>query len=212
MATITALTTQQRNKTRLNVFLDGEFAFGLALNAALGLKIGQELSASEIDALQREDAFEAAKERAVTQLARRPRSTAEIQRMLRRHHVDEETIARVIAYLGDMNYVDDTAFAEYWVDQRESFRPRSRLALRQELAQKGLPSEVIAEAVASVDETDAARRLAEKQARRWRHVTESEFKQKVAGYLQRHGFPFGVIEPLVAELWQSVDTNTDIID
>ncbi len=50
-----------------------------------------------------------------------------------------QAIARVIDYLSEMHYVDDEAFAEFWVDQRETFRPRSRLALRQELAQKGLP-------------------------------------------------------------------------
>lgn len=203
---------QKRNKSRANVFLDEEFAFGVSLNIALGLKVGQELSESDIAALQQEDDYESAKDRAVRQLARRPYSTAEIERLLRRHKHRDEAIAHVIAYLVDMNYVDDSAFADYWVEQRETFRPRSRLALRQELAQKGLPSEVIAEAVESVDETEAARRLAEKQTRRRQHLPESEFKQKIAAYLQRHGFPYSIVEPVVAEMWQSVDNQEDIIE
>lgn len=201
---------QKRNKSRANVFLDGEFAFGVSLNIALGLKVGQELSDADITALEQEDDYEAAKDRAVRQLARRPYSTVEIERLLRRHKHSDDAIARVIAYLGEMNYVDDTAFAEFWVEQRETFRPRSRIALRQELAQKGLSAEVIAEAVESVDETEAARRLAEKQARRWEHLSEAEFKQKVAAYLQRHGFPYSIVEPIVLEAWQSVSHHQDI--
>lgn len=203
---------QKRNQSRANVFLDGEFAFGLALNLALALKVGQELSAADINSLQNEDEYEMAKDRAVRQLARRPYSTAEIQRFLRRHKHNDEAISRVIDYLSEMRYVDDSAFAEFWVEQRESFRPRSRLALRQELSQKGLSPELINQAIESVDETEAARRLANKQARRWQHLPEAEFTQKVAGYLQRHGFPYSIVEPIVAEAWQSLDFNTDIIE
>jgi regulatory protein len=203
---------QKRNKSRANVFLDGEFAFGVSLNLALGLKVGQELSEADIAALQQDDDFEAGKDRAVRQLARRPYSTAEIERLLRRHKHSDEAIARVIDYLGEMNYVDDAAFAEFWVEQRETFRPRSRLALRQELAQKGLPSDVIAEVVESIDETEAARRLAVKQARRWQHLPETEFKQKIAAYLQRHGFSYSIVEPVVNEAWQASASNQDIIE
>ena len=201
---------QKRNNSRANVFINEEFAFGLALNLALELKVGQEMSAAEIEALQQEDDFETAKDRAVRQLARRPYSSAEIARLLKRHKHTDESIARVLGYLGERNYVDDASFAEFWVEQRESFRPRSRMALRQELSQKGLSSELITQAVESVDETAAARRLAEKQGRRWQHLSETEFTQKVAAYLQRQGFPYSIVEPVVAETWQSLQINTDI--
>lgn len=200
---------QQKDKMRTNVFLDGEFAFGLALNLALDLKVGQELSDADIDLLRQEDDFEAARERAMRQLARRPYSSAEVARFLRRHKHSDESIARVLEYLDQRKYVDDEAFAGYWVEQRESFRPRSRLALRQELSQKGLSSDLISQALETVDETTAARRLAEKQARRWQHLPEEEFTQKVAGYLQRQGFPYSVVQIVVAEAWQSIQINTD---
>ena len=43
MAKITGLTRQKKNADRINVFLDGEFAFGLAEITAVYLKVGQEL-------------------------------------------------------------------------------------------------------------------------------------------------------------------------
>ncbi len=49
--TITALEIQQQDKERVNVYLDGQFAFGLSRLAAAHLKTGQVLTQAEIDAL-----------------------------------------------------------------------------------------------------------------------------------------------------------------
>ena len=46
---VTALKLQARNKTRVNVFLDGSFAFGLAKNEAIRLRIGQELTEADVE-------------------------------------------------------------------------------------------------------------------------------------------------------------------
>ena len=45
---ITALKVQKRNKNRVNVYLDNEFAFGLSRIVAGWLKTGQELSEEKI--------------------------------------------------------------------------------------------------------------------------------------------------------------------
>jgi regulatory protein len=42
MGTITALSAQKRSPNRVNVYLDGEFAFGLAYAAAAQLKVGSD--------------------------------------------------------------------------------------------------------------------------------------------------------------------------
>ena len=80
--TITALEIQKRHKDRVNVYLDGEFAFGLPVIEAARLHSGQELSEEEIKALQAVDSLARAFDQAVRLLARRPYSTAEIRRNL----------------------------------------------------------------------------------------------------------------------------------
>ena len=52
---ITALKLQKRNHTRVNVYLDGEYAFGLARIVAAWLTVGTELSDEKIAMLQAED-------------------------------------------------------------------------------------------------------------------------------------------------------------
>src|SRR2546426_12350943 len=77
------------------------------------------------------DAYEAA----VHYLAGRPHTVAEIHRHLRSKKFDTETIDHAIDRLRAQRYVDDEAFARWWVEQRERFKPRGDRALRTELAQ-----------------------------------------------------------------------------
>jgi regulatory protein len=205
MATITALTAQKRNKDRVNIFLDGEFAFGLAAVAALNLRTGQELSGAEIDALKELDETEKAKKIALGLISRRPRSTVEIERHLRNKQVDDLVVEKVIDRLTAVELLDDAAFAAYWVEQRETFKPRSRLALRQELMQKGVSRTIIEAALGNVDENAAARRAAVKQARRWTHLPEDEYRRKLGRYLQRLGFPYDIIREITSVSWQALN-------
>lgn len=207
MRKITALDPQKHNKERLNVYLDGEFAFGLAVEAAVGLAVGDTLSEERVAALQDEDAFARAKERAMRYLSYRPRSVAEVRRNLMRKEVDEAHIERVIAYLREYNYLNDRDFASYWVEQRETFKPRGRLALQQELRQKGVARAIIDEAVEEIDEADAARRAAGKRASRWSHLPYDDFRTKLGRYLKRRGFHYGIIRATVDDIWQQLASD-----
>ena len=60
---ITQLKTQARDKERVNVYIDGKFAFGVALAVALELSVGQELSPESIAALKERDHFEKTKQK-----------------------------------------------------------------------------------------------------------------------------------------------------
>lgn len=207
MATITAITAQKRNPDRVNVYLDGKFAFGLAAVAAAGLRVGQSLSAAEIGALEEQDEVEKAKQNAIRLISYRPRSVAEVERHLRKKNYDDTIVEQVIKRLVELQLLDDTAFADYWVEQRETFKPRGHVALRQELMQKGVGRRAIEAALEQVDERDAARRAAEKRARRWAHLPEDEFRTKLGRFLQRRGFDYETIRDVTNETWQEVSSD-----
>lgn len=208
MNTITALSVQKRDPTRVNVYLDDAFAFGLDMDLALRLKVGQTLLPEEIDSLQAADEIEKAKDRVLRLLARRPYSVSEIRRYLRRHRYRETVETAVVDYVLEAGYVDDEAFAEFWVEQRETFRPRSQRALQYELRGKGLDREAIDNALEAYDETNAARRLAQKKSWRWQRLSEEEYRTKLGSYLQRQGFPYDVVREVVAESWQALHTES----
>lgn len=203
MSVITALTGQKRNPNRLNVYLDGAFAFGLDSAVASTLKIGQTLSAEMITSLQQQDGISQAKARAVNLISRRPRSVAEVEQNLQKKGFEAFVIEQTVVQLQDVGLLDDEAFARYWVEQREAFKPRSHLALRQELQQKGVDRAIIEAALRDVDQTAAAQQAAAKQARRYTHLTEDEFRNKLGGFLQRRGFHYEIIKQVIDELWEA---------
>lgn len=212
MATITALKAQKRNPDRVNVHLDGTFAFGLPAVVAARFKVGQTLSPEEIEALQQEDLVDKARQSAIRFISYRPRSIMEVQRNLRDKRYDEQVIEQVLEHLQAVELLDDVAFAHYWVEQRETFKPRSPMALRLELQQKGVARHVIEQALAEVDETAAARRAAEKQAHRWLNLPEDLFRTRLGNFLQRRGFGYEIIKEVTNELWDSTTEGIDVED
>lgn len=205
MATITKLAVQKKDKKRISVYLDGEFAFGLTAVAAAGLHTGQQLTEADIAALQDREQLEKAKRDAIDLISRRPRSSSEIAQYLRRKDVPEAVVDQVIARLTELQLLDDAQFAAYWIEQREAFKPRSRLALSQELRQKGIGREGIDAALENFDESAAALRAAEIQARRWPHLDEETFRAKLGRFLQRRGFSYEVVRETVESTWQEMD-------
>lgn len=190
---ITALKFQQRNKERVNVYLDGEYAFGLDAIQAAGLRKDQVLTDGEITALKAQDERNRAFNRAVRFLSYRPRSRAEVERYLRSKKIVEETVADVIARLEQANYLDDEVFARFWIENREQFRPRSQRALRYELRQKGVSNQIIARLLDELDDETAAWHAVEGRLSRWASLSRDELRQKVTGYLSRRGFDYSTI-------------------
>jgi regulatory protein len=203
MGKVTAITLQKRNKERANIFIDGEYAFSLAVITAVRLKTGQELTPADINRLNAEDLMEKAKQSAFQYISFRPRSTQEVRQNLVKKEYPEVVIDQVMNRLIELNLLNDREFARFWIEQRETFKPRSQRALRQELYQKGLSREIIDEAVADVDELAAARKAAEKKAYRWTYLPRETFFSKMSGFLQRRGFNYAITKTVTEELWQS---------
>ncbi len=201
---ITSIQQQSKNRSRVNVFLDGEFAFGLAKVLAFGLRVGEYLDDTEIDSLTARDEEERAYQRAARWLSQRPQSEYELRRRLSRLEFSAEAQEAVLARFRSSGLVDDQAFAEAWVENRSVFRPRSARMLRAELRQKGVPREAIEIVLEDFDDDQAAYDAARKVSDRWRQLSRDDFRKRLRAYLARRGFNFSTISPVVAQIWEEV--------
>ncbi len=212
---VTAIKAQRRRKDRANVYLDGEYAFSLQKMLAAQLVVGQQLSSQEREALEAQDVVERAHERALHYLTYRPRSAQEVQRYLERKQVPPEVISQVVERLKRARLLDDAAFAEFWIENRETFRPRGAWALSSELRQKGVAPDVIQAALADLDEEDSAHRAGEQALRRYARLDHDTFFRRMMGYLQRRGFGYGISRRVAEHCWdelqaqQSAEGNSD---
>lgn len=200
--TITALEIQARNKQRVNLFLDEVYAFSLTVDEAIHLRKGQFLTEAGVAALQGEDAVQKAVEAGVNYLSYRPRSIKEVRVKLEEKATPEVT-ERAIERLSALGYLDDQAFASMWVRDRLHFRPASPRALRQELRQKGIADDIIAEVLAQVSVEETAYRALQAQARRVRNLSPRDAREKLTGFLARRGFNYGDARRAIDRLFES---------
>jgi regulatory protein len=167
---------------------------------AAKLRKGQELSEEEIAALRAVDDATRAFDRAVRLLARRPYSTAEIRRYLVSKETALPVIEEVLARMEQLGYLDDRAFALFWIESRERFKPRGTRALRYELRQKGVSQDIIEEVFAEFDAHDSAYRAAQEKVRRLRGATQNDFRNKVGAFLARRGFGYDIVREVIDQL------------
>lgn len=211
MAIVTAIKPQKRGDKRVNVFLDDVFAFSLKIEVAqeLGLREGQVLSPLQVEELPRLDSFRRCLDAALQLLSYRPRSESEMRLRLGQRGFDDNSIERAMVRLREMGLLDDGAFARYWVDNRDTFSPRSRRLLHLELRRKGVDTDIINEVVAGIDESAGAYCAAQKKSQALRGCDYHTFYRKLGLYLQRRGFSYGVIRQTVDRLWQEVGEGGD---
>ena len=207
MKKITGIEVQKRSPNRVNIYLDGEFAFGLARIVAAWLRVGQELSEEKIEQLQLEDARERAFQQAMLFLSYRARSESEIRQNLRKHEIPEPIIDQTLERLRQDGLANDNQFARAWVENRSAFRPRSRRMMAMELRQKGLDDEAVSSAIESVDDEALAYEAAQKRALRLKGLEWNEFRKKLSEFLARRGFSYSVIVPVVTRIWNEAHTD-----
>jgi len=141
-------------------------------------------------------------------LSYRPRGEVELRRRLLRRFPIEE-VEPVIQALKSRGYVDDVAFARFWRENREQFRPRSARAIKSELLRLGVSRDAIDEALEGLDEEENALRAGRKLLPSLRRADHATFEKKLGPYLQRRGFGFAVVRQAILQLWEELTEPAD---
>jgi len=125
-------------------------------------------------------------------LAPRARSKKEIKDHLARKKFKDEVIQKTLDQLTIENLINDQAFAEYFVENREKFRPRSKFALGYELRKKGIDEALITHALMDIDEEKSAWAAVEPRIEAWKHHDSDAFRKKIINYLKNRGFNYEI--------------------
>jgi regulatory protein len=195
--TITSLDAQARHSDRVNVSIDGAFAFGLSSSIMLeqGLYVGQSLSEDEVESLCQLEETSSATQSALRLVAHRARTELELRRRLARNGFSAAAIDATIERMREWNYLDDVDFARRWVESREGHRPRAASMIKRELIGKGVDSETAEQVVADadIDEFKIALDLGRKWAGRLTSEDPETARRRLAAYLQRRGFAWDIV-------------------
>ena len=156
---------------------------------------------------------DAAMEIAVRFLGTRPRTRWELERRLRRAAATDEVISATLDRLAAMGYVDDTAFARWWAEQRDRHAPRGRRMVEAELRQHGVAREVLealrgeelAEPVLDVDtlpgsEAERARTALGRHLKGRPMPPDLKARQRIGAFLMRRGFDPETVRAAIREV------------
>jgi len=206
---ITALEPQVNNPERINLYVDGRILLGVNAEIVLkmGLQVEQELLPEQLEQLRSEEAEQQAVDRALNYLSFRPRSREEVRRYLRRKETPPEIIEAALARLDRLDFVNDRAFAEFWIETRGQFNPRGAHALKNELRMKGVEREVVDELVDDEQDEERALRAGRKKAMSLVNVPNMDyarFRNRLGPFLQRRGFGYDVTTRTVRALWEEL--------
>ncbi len=197
---------RQRRRKRVNVFVDGEFALavGEALAAEQGVYAGRTITPGELGALRAEEQRRQAYESAVRLLAYRPRSEQELRDRLLRKGLGRNAADHAIEKLRSLGYLDDRAFAKFWAETRQAFRPRSRRLMAGELRRKGIDQTAVAEAVEPISDEAAAYVAAARRARGLAKLEYKRFRERLGAFLTRRGFSYDVARRTIDRAWEEI--------
>ncbi len=142
--------------------------------------------------------------RSLKLLTFRPRTVKEISDYLIKKKVPQDLITQIIDQLVSRKLLDDRAFADWFIENRITFRPRSARILSQELLQKGIARDVIADALQTQltedQELAGAIKMAQKKLRHLKNLPEKERNLKMKSFLWQKGYNSKIIEQTLQSL------------
>jgi regulatory protein len=204
--TITQITEQKRRANRRNVFLDGQFAFGCNINvvAKFRLRKGMPLSEEQVRQIQLGEVKQECFDKAIEAIGSRLHSRSELHRKLMRREYGETVVNAVLDDLARLGYVNDEQFARTKAMSAAQYKHHGRRRAFMELRKAGVTGDVAQRALDDVyeqhDSTAAARELARKQLPRLKKLDPLVARRRLAGMLQRRGFDYDDIRPVIDEV------------
>lgn len=133
----------------------------------------------------------------------RPRSEAEVRQRLHQRGFDNEVVEKAIVKLKEQNLIDDYAFARFWKENRQSFKPKSKRLIIKELKDKKVAQGIIEQVTDNIDDMDNAYKLGCRRMHVLAYLDYPDFYRRLSNYLSYRGFNYEVIKRTIALLWQT---------
>jgi regulatory protein len=158
------------------------------------------------------DPVERAKAICLRLLTGTPRTRKQLADALRKREIPDDVAEGVLSRFEEVGLINDSAFAEAWVESRHHGRGLARRALAQELRTKGVDSTLIDEAVSQLDseqEEATARDLVARKLRATRGLDRDKRLRRLAGMLARKGYPQGMALRVVRQALEEEGEDTE---
>ncbi len=186
----------QKNKSRLNLFVDGEFYSGINKETAASYNffVGKNVEENELKQIILESDSKQAFFKASDYLGVRMHTAGELKTKLLKKGYSKDAIILAIAKLKDYGYINDYEFAKNFIEQNSNL---SKLVIKNKLLQKSVDKQIINDLLSIIDdqsEIESATSLAFKYLK---NKNTPNLYAKTYAYLSRKGFNSNIIKQAI---------------
>lgn len=205
MNIITKIEVGKRNKERVNIYIDEEFAFSLSAEIVYkeNLAPKQTVDVEKLIKLAKEDEFMKCKNSALRIVERSYKTEKEVQTKLLAKEYSKESIDRTMEFLREYRLIDDQSYVKMYV--KDKLRSQGKNKIKYNLKRKGICDELINAELSNIDNEesrDGAVILAEKKYRELQRRESDKYKisQKLYRFLISKGYNYDLASQVMKEV------------
>lgn len=210
MNIITKIEVGKRNKERVNIYIDNEYAFSISAELVYkeNIKVKDEINVERLKKLADEDNYIKCKNSALKIIERTYKSEKELRDKLVLKGYDDHIIKRTINFLREYNLLNDTNYAKMYVKDRS--RNQGKNKIKYTLIQKGIDENIIEEELNKIDKDEIKEVAYEMALKKYRVLSKREndnykLTQKLYRFLMGKGYDYDLIKDVIKSIVKSED-------
>jgi len=205
MAIITKIEIQKKNKERVNLFLDGEYAFSLSVELVYkeGLNKNEEIDSEKLKILAEHESLIRCKNSALRIIEKSYKTEKEVRDKLILKGYEDNSINKSIEFLKEYNFINDSNYTKAFISDK--LKSQGSQKIKYTLIQKGISKDKIEEELSNLNkenEKNIALNLAKKKLDIIKKKENDNFKisGKLYRYLISKGYGYDVTSEVVKEV------------
>ncbi|ENZ36111.1 MULTISPECIES: recombination regulator RecX [Clostridium] len=209
MAIITKIEIQKKNKERVNIYLDEEYAFSISAELVYkeNLKVKDVVDIEKLKSVADKESYLRCKNSALKIIERSYKTEKEVIEKLQMKGYEQNHIEASIEFLKEYKFLNDDYYAEAFIKDKLNSKGSQRI--KQDLIKKGIPRDKIEEKLEGIDkiaEKNTARVLANKKLRIIQKSENDTYKisGKLYRFLISKGYTYDVVKEVVKDV-MSID-------
>ena len=210
MNIITKIEVGKRNKERVNIYIDEEYAFSISAELIYkeNIKVKDKIDVDSLKKLADEDNYIKCKNTALKTIERTYKSEKELAQKLALKGYDDHIINRTINFMKEYNLLNDNNYATiYFKDKSINIGKKK---IKYSLLQKGIDEEIIESELEKINNDEVKAIVYEMALKKYKVFSKREndnykLTQKLYRFLMGKGYDYDLIKDVVKSIVKSED-------
>lgn len=205
MAVITKIEVQKRNKDRVNIYIDNEYAFSISMELVYkeNLKAKMEIDVDRLKDIADKEGYLKCKNTALRIIERTYKTEKEMRHKLKEKEYTDNQIDKTLEFLREYNFINDEYYAKAYINDKLASRGRQKI--KYDLIKKGIDRNLIDERLSCIDSTDEKNKAFDIAKKKYNSLKKREsdtykLSGKLYRFLMSKGYDYEIVKDVVKKV------------